>query len=137
MHRPGPSRKAMWHRCRAVNLKNLDIMTSSGTLGINVEIPGIFTLESSCQSIGEYNTIIIFGSKINDLNIPRGNNLFNSGREFGEFSLEIPIRLEGYVIKNEKPSYMKNDGIISVIYKIEKHIQPTPFIHEKIVLQQK
>ena len=116
---------------------NYSYYITESAIIINVEIPGIFNLESYSQSIGEYNTIIIFGSKINDLNIPRGNNLFNSGREFGEFSLEIPIRLEGYVIKNEKPSYMKNDGIISVIYKIEKHIQPTPFIHEKIVLQQK
>ena len=104
---------------------------------INVEIPGIFTLESSSETMGEYNTIKIFGSKINDLNITRGNNPFNSGREFGDFSLEIPITLEGFVIKNEKPSYEKNDGIITVIYKIEKLIQPAPFIHEKIRLQQK
>ena len=104
---------------------------------INVEIPGIFTLESSSETMGEYNTIKIFGSKINDLNITRGNNPFNSGREFGDFSLDIPITLEGFVIKNEKPSYEKNDGIITVIYKIEKLIQPSPFIHEKIRLQQK
>ena len=104
---------------------------------INVEIPGIFTLESSSETMGEYNTIKIFGSKINDLNITRGNNPVNSGREFGDFSLDIPITLEGFVIKNEKPSYEKNDGIITVIYKIEKLIQPAPFIHEKIRLQQK
>ena len=87
--------------------------------------------------MGEYNTIKIFGSKINDLNITKRNNLVNKGREFGEFSLEIPIRLEGFVIKNENPSFVKNDGIVSVIYKIEKLIQPAPFIHEKIRLQQK
>ena len=66
---------------------------------INVEIPGIFTLESSSETMGEYNTIKIFGSKINDLNITRGNNSFNNGREFGEFSLEIPIKQDGFVIK--------------------------------------
>ena len=102
---------------------------------INVEIPGIFSLQSSSQSIGEYNTIKIFGSKISDLNIIKGNNIVNNGREFGEFSLEIPIRLEGYVIKNENPLFVRNDGIVSVIYKIEKHIQPAAFIHEKIGLQ--
>ena len=116
---------------------NYSYYITENAIIINVEIPGIFTLESSCQSIGEYNTIIIFGSKVNDLNITRGNNSFNNGREFGEFSLEIPIKLDGFVIKNEKPSFVQKDGIVSVFYKIEKHIQPTPFIHEKIVLQQK
>ena len=116
---------------------NYSYNITENAIVIKVEIPGIFTLESSCQSIGEYNTIIISGSKVNDLNITGENNSFNNGREFGEFSLEIPIKLDGFVIKNEKPLFVQNDGIVSVIYKIEKLIQPTPFIHEKIVLQQK
>ena len=99
---------------------NYSYYITENAIIINVEIPGIFTLESSCQSIGEYNTIIIFGSKVNDLNITRGNNSFNNGREFGEFSLEIPIKLDGFVIKNEKPSFVQKDGIVSVFYKIEK-----------------
>ena len=78
---------------------NYSYYITENAIVINVEIPGIFTLESSCQSIGEYNTIIIFGSKVNDLNITRGNNSFNNGREFGEFSLEIPIKPDGFVIK--------------------------------------
>ena len=108
---------------------------TENTIVINVEIPGIFTLQSSSQTIGEYNTIKILGTKINDLNKTVGNNLINNGREFGDFSLEIPLRLEGYVIKNENPTFVRNDGVISVIYKIEKHLQPAPFVHEKIILQ--
>ena len=102
---------------------------------INVEIPGIFTLQSSTQTAGEYNTIRIFGTKINDLNKVVGNILINNGREFGDFSLEIPVRLEGYVIRNENPSFVRNDGVISIIYKKEKLLQPAPFVHEKIILQ--
>ena len=116
---------------------NYSYYITENAIVINVEIPGIFSIKSSSESIGEYNTIKITGSKIDDLNIIRGNNSVNNGREFGEFSLDIPIKLEGFIIKNEEPLFVKNDGIISVIYKIEKHIQPTPFIHEKIVLQQK
>ena len=108
---------------------------TENTIVINVEIPGIFTLQSSSQTIGEYNTIKILGTKINDLNKTVGNNLINNGREFGDFSLEIPLRLEGYVIKNENPTFVRNDGVISVIYKIEKILQPAPFVHEKIILQ--
>ena len=108
---------------------------TENTIVINVEIPGIFTLQSSSHTIGEYNTIKILGTKINDLNKTVGNNLINNGREFGDFSLEIPLRLEGYVIKNENPTFVRNDGVISVIYKIEKHLQPAPFVHEKIMLQ--
>ena len=108
---------------------------TENTIVINVEIPGIFTLQSSSHTIGEYNTIKILGTKINDLNKTVGNNLINNGREFGDFSLEIPLRLEGYVIKNENPTFVRNDGVISVIYKIEKHLQPAPFVHEKIILQ--
>ena len=50
-----------------------------------------------------------------------------NGREFGNFSLSIPIKQEDFVIKNEKPLFYSENGIIILSYKIEKILKPIQF----------
>ena len=54
------------------------------------------------------------------------NHIFN-GREFGKFSLDIPIKQEDFVIKNERPLFYSENGIIVLTYKIEKILNTVSF----------
>lgn len=46
-------------------------------------------------------------------------NIFNT-RKFGNFSIEIPLQIEEYLIKNENPSLYYKLGIFIVEYKLDK-----------------
>ena len=92
---------------------------------INVEAPGNCDLVSSILLNGEYIIIKINGNKkITE------KTTFVNGREFGPFSLNIPLKLrelfkkndKEYVIKNQKPIIYKKDGIFTIIYQLEESI---------------
>jgi len=92
---------------------------------INVEAPGNCKLVSSILLNGEYIIIKINGHK----NIDEKATFIN-GREFGHFSLNIPLKLrelfkkndKEYVIKNQKPKIDRKDGIFTIIYQLEESI---------------
>ena len=90
---------------------------------VNVEAPGNCNLESSIQWNGEYIIIKINGNKIKD-----EHSAINNGREFGEFSLDIPLKYNDLIInqkelliKNQKPIIYKKDGIFIIIYQLEEN----------------
>ena len=87
---------------------------------VKVEAPGKCTIKSSIQHSGEYTIIKISGNKEKDKDpLKTGDNFFN-GRENGEFSLDIPLKLENnYIIRNEKPKIVKEDGIFILVYQLE------------------
>ena len=109
---------------------NYDCYITKDEIIINVEVPGLFSLNSSRYVMGEYNYIRISGTKIEDSKKEVRNNKIHKGREFGKFSLDIPINLEDYVIKNESPLFIRNNGVIVLIYKIEKILQTQTFINK-------
>ena len=98
---------------------------------VKMEVPGNCYLETSCHFGGEYTIIKINGRKEKDGNLEMENcNIYN-GRDFGNFSVNIPIKQEDFVIKNEKPLFYSENGIIILSYKIEKILRPIPFGTDK------
>ena len=89
---------------------------------VRVEAPGNSTIESSLKHIGEYTTIILKGSKSKDKEPEElEQNIFNS-REIGTFSLDIPLKTEEYLIKNELPKIEKKNGIFILSFKLEEKL---------------
>ena len=87
---------------------------------LRIEAPGNCSLISSFECIGEYKVIKISGIKKKDKE-PKElkENIFNS-RQFGNFSLDIPLKSEEYLIKNEKPDIMSKLGVMIITYKLEE-----------------
>jgi HSP20 family molecular chaperone IbpA len=87
---------------------------------VRVEAPGNSTIESNLEYIGEYTTIKLKGTKNKDKE-PKEieQNIFNS-REIGNFSLDIPLKTEEYLIKNELPKIEKKNGIFIIYFKLEE-----------------
>ena len=87
---------------------------------IRVEAPGNSSLKSNVDSAGEYKIIRLIGNKKKDKEPAKlEDNLFNS-REFGTFSLDIPLKNEDFLIKNEKPTYTQMKGVLEVEFKLEE-----------------
>ena len=64
--------------------------------------------------------IKIWGEKIKDKE-PKNieDNIFNS-REYGRFSLEIPLKTEDYLLSIDKPSFESKKGVFILEYNIAK-----------------
>ena len=75
----------------------------NNTIEIRVEAAGNCTINSKINYEGIYIIIKISEEKIQDKEPKElGDNLSNI-KEFGKFSLEIPLKTEDYLIKNDKP----------------------------------
>ena len=86
---------------------------------INVECPGKFKIQPKTEFVGEYTNIKLSGDKIKeDLQEKNGTVLFNS-REFGKFSLDIPLKSEDYLITQENPKVSAKNGILTVSYNLK------------------
>ena len=106
---------------------NYSYYKSNDAIIVKLEVPGNCDLETSCHFGGEYTIIKINGRKERDGNLEIENNNIYNGREYGNFSLNIPIKQEDFIIKNEKPLFYNENGIIILSYKIEKIIGPISF----------
>ena len=94
-------------------------------------MPGNCKFESSYHYSGEYTIIKINGIKEKDGNLDLENSNVYNGREYGNFSVNIPIKQEDFVIKNEQPLHYSENGIIILLYKIEKILKPIQFTIDK------
>ena len=70
--------------------------------------------------VGEYTIIKIKGTKKKEKFPELQDNIYNT-RKFGEFSLEIPLKTEDYLIKNAKPTIEDKKGLIIIQYLLEKN----------------
>ena len=89
---------------------------------VRVEAPGNSTIKSSIHGSGEYTFIRLKGVKKRDKepsNIE--DNLFNS-REIGDFSLDIPLKSEDFLIKNESPKIVEKKGVLMLEYQLEEKV---------------
>ena len=110
---------------------NYSYYKTNDAIIVKMEVPGNCYLETSCHFGGEYTIIKINGRKEKDGNLEMENcNIYN-GRDFGNFSVNIPIKQEDFVIKNEKPLFYSENGIIILSYKIEKILRPIHFGTDK------
>ena len=87
------------------------------TLIIFLECPGICSLTPDVYYEGVYNIIKLSGIKNKDKEpLKFEDNIFNT-REFGKFSLEIPLKTEEFLISDIEP-IDKSDGIFIITVKI-------------------
>ena len=86
---------------------------------VKIEAPGNCNIKSYTKQSGEYVIIKISGIKENEDNQKNIESNFNNGRKFGNFSLNIPLKQEGFIIKNEKTKIEKNDGIFILTFPLE------------------
>ena len=91
------------------------------TLEIRVEIPGNVKIDVNHKDVGD-NTIITIKGKKNKDKIPEElkDNLFNL-REFGDFEVNIPLKIEEFKINQSKPKegYPKfSNGICLIQYEL-------------------
>ena len=85
---------------------------------VRVEVPGNSKIESNIEYLGECSQISLRGIKKNDKEPEKlEDNIYNS-REFGNFYLNIYLKAEEYLLKNEQPSITKKNGIIFLEYNL-------------------
>ena len=98
---------------------------------VKIEAPGNCNIQSKTIQSGEYVIIKISGTKENEDNQENIESNFNNGRKFGNFSLTIPLKQEGFIIKNEQTKIEKNDGIFILSFPLEKIKTVGVFLHKK------
>ena len=92
---------------------------------VRVEAPGNCKISSTIEYIGEYTLIKLLGEKKPDKDQDKIQTLFFNNREIGNFSLEVPIKSEDYIIKNEDPKFSSKKGLLILEYNIEKRKKDT------------
>jgi HSP20 family molecular chaperone IbpA len=94
---------------------------------VRVEAAGNCKLESEIEFAGEYNIIKLRGEKKKDKE-PKNekDNLFNT-REYGSFSLEIPLKTEDYLLSNDGPQIDIKKGIVFLEYNLAKKAEKKGF----------
>ena len=94
---------------------------------VRVEAAGNCKLDSDIEFAGEYNIIKLWGEKKKDKE-PKNekDNIFNT-REYGNFSLEIPLKTEDYLLSNEPPSIENKKGILFLEYNLAKKAKKIGF----------
>ena len=86
---------------------------------VRLEGPGNCQLKSDFGYSGEYTIIRINGNKKKDKEPEKlEDNLFNS-RELGNFSLDIPLKTEDFLIKNENPIINEAKGVFIIEYNLD------------------
>ena len=90
---------------------------------VRVEAAGNCKIDSVIEFAGEYNIIKLWGEKKKDKE-PKNekDNIFNT-REYGSFSLEIPLKTEDYLLSNDQPSIESKKGILFIEYKLAQKAQ--------------
>jgi HSP20 family molecular chaperone IbpA len=90
---------------------------------VRVEAPGNSEIKSKIEYRGENTIIQLSGRKKQDKEPEKlEDNLFNS-REFGDFSVDIPLKTEDYKVLNEEPAKKFVSGLFIIEYKLESNCQ--------------
>ena len=88
---------------------------------VKLEAPGNCRVTSNIDYVGEYTIIRLKGNKKKD-KFPEKveDNLYNN-RELGEFSLDIPIKTEDYLINSQiDPKIEEKKGLLIIEYNLIK-----------------
>ena len=100
---------------------------------IRVEIPGNSSIKTTIRHDGEYTFIRLTGTKKKDKEPEKPeDNIFNS-REIGNFALNIPLKTDEYLIKNEKPKIEEKKGVVILQFKLEEMNTEAEFNEEESI----
>ena len=99
---------------------NYNYYKNGDNLIVRVEVPGNCTINTSIDYTGEYTFIRILGNKAKDKEPKEiDKNIFNN-RDFGDFSLDILLKTEDYILKNEEPTYKRISGLIIMTFNLDQ-----------------
>ena len=87
---------------------------------IRVEGPGNCSVRTTLDYSGEYTIIRLNGEKKKDKEPEKIEDNFYCTREFGEFSLDIPLKTEDFFIKNEPPKIIEKKGILMLEFILDQ-----------------
>ena len=82
---------------------------------------------------GDYVIIKISGNKIKDENQKNIDNNYYNGRKFGNFSLNIPLKIEGFTIKKEETNIKKKRWNLYINFPIRRNKNKRSIFTEKII----
>ena len=99
---------------------------------IRLEGPGNCNLIPSIDYAGEYTIIRLQGTKKKDKEPEKLEDNIHNTREFGDYTLEIPLKTEDFIIINEKPIYEEKLGVIEIKYKLDIKKEPPPTFVPKV-----
>jgi len=99
---------------------NYEYYKENNLFVIKIEAPGDCKIRPDIIKYKEYAVIKILGQKKEKKEIQNVEKILSSTREFGNFSLNIPIKQEGFYFKQESPRIIKNDGIFILYFRIEE-----------------
>ena len=100
---------------------------------IRVELPGNCSMQCYFERIGEYHIIKISGEKIKDKepeNIEE--NIFNM-REYGHYSIEIPLQDDFIRLSDDPPKIQRIEGVYILEYNIAKESPSMMIINEDLI----
>ena len=96
---------------------------------IKIEAPGNSSINSiTVEDVDSYKLIRIKGIKKRDKEPAKDNENLGITREFGNFLLEIVLKPDNYIIKNEDPNISEKKGVIFVEFGIEERKKGGEFI---------
>ena len=92
----------------------------SNNLIFNMEAPGNINITCDHRIVEKYNMLEIRGVKNKDKE-PKNliDNIYNT-REFGEFSIDIPLMID---LDNKKPKISKNEGVFKIEFPLRNKIK--------------
>ena len=84
---------------------------------VKIEAPGNISLFANYKYSGNFNIIVITGTKMKDKEY-KGDDIIVNSREYGDFSIEIPLLEQ---LDNKSPNIIKKNGIIKIEFAIRKN----------------
>ena len=96
---------------------NYEYYKENNQIVVKIEAPGNCNIMINFIICGEYVIIKIVGIKGEIENVEKK---LNNTRKFGDFSLNIPFKQEGFRFKQDPPEIEKKDGIFILHFSIEE-----------------
>ena len=88
---------------------------------IKLEIPGNEKIESKIDYQGNHNVITVKGQKKLDKEPENVKDNIYTNREFGEFIIEIPLKMSEYRLSNKDPKFTRKEGITFIEYELSNN----------------
>ena len=110
---------------------NFNYYKKDNKIIIRVEAPGNSKVNSLIEYSGEYTIIRLNGEKNFDKEPKCANDNIHNTREFGHFNLDILLKTEDYLVKNQDPLIYEKKGVIMLEYKKKKKKKETVWPKDK------
>ena len=98
---------------------NYNYYKDGNKIVIRVEVPGNCSLEPSLDYSGEYTIIRLKGNKKEDKAPKNKEDNLHITREFGQFTLDIPLKSEDYILSNKPPNIEKKNGVFIISFDLD------------------